>query len=144
MIVFDLECINNHAFEGWFEDSGAFETQHEQGLITCPVCGTASVTRKLSPVAVRTAVVTESDSRNRARKEALLELGEKLSDFVEKNFDDVGPDFTREALKMHYGASEYRNIRGTTTKEEDKLLEKEAVPVFKFPSLKKPDNDDLN
>jgi hypothetical protein len=38
---------------------------------------------------------------------------------------------------------EYRNIRGTTTKEEDKVLEKEGVPVFKVPMVKK-GSDDLN
>jgi hypothetical protein len=44
---------------------------------------------------------------------------------------------------MHYGAEEYRSIRGTTTAEEDKVLQKEGVPVFKVPLAKKP-GDDLN
>ncbi|MCK5312262.1 MAG: DUF1178 family protein, partial [Desulfobacteraceae bacterium] len=46
-----------------------------------------------------------------------------------------------EALKMHYDASEPRNIRGTTTKDEDKLLEKEGIPTIKVPLLKDPKED---
>lgn len=44
---------------------------------------------------------------------------------------------------MHYGAKEYRAIRGVTTKEEDKVLDKEGVPVLKVPVIKK-ENEDLN
>ncbi|THB72358.1 MAG: DUF1178 domain-containing protein, partial [Desulfobacteraceae bacterium] len=38
-------------------------------------------------------------------------------------------------------AEEYRNIRGTTTKEDDKILEQEGVPVIKIPLVKKSDED---
>ncbi len=44
---------------------------------------------------------------------------------------------------MHYGAEEYKNIRGTTTKEEDKVLAKEGIPVLRVPVAKNP-KDDLN
>ena len=29
MIVFDLECIHGHTFEGWFDDKQDLETQQE-------------------------------------------------------------------------------------------------------------------
>ncbi|MEA1967947.1 MAG: DUF1178 family protein [Thermodesulfobacteriota bacterium] len=144
MIVFDLECVNDHTFEGWFEDSKSYEKQQEQGLITCPVCGTASVTQKLSPIAVKTSSMSTPELRARASHDAMIELGAKISDFVEKNFEDVGSNFTKEALKMHYGASESKNIRGTTTKEDDKVLDKEGIAVLKFPLPPKSGNDDLN
>jgi len=34
---------------------------------------------------------------------------------------------------MHYGVSEPRNIRGVSTKEEEKLLTKEGIQFFKLP-----------
>jgi len=46
-------------------------------------------------------------------------------------------------LEMHYGAKAFKQIRGTTTKEEEKTLEKEGVPVLKIPNFKK-DNEDFN
>ncbi len=139
MIVFDLECVNGHTFEGWFEDGATFETQQEQGLISCPVCETSSVAQKLSAVAVKTS--SPSTSAVRAKQDALAELGARLTEYVDKNFENVGSDFATEALKMHYGGGDQRNIRGTTTKEEDKTLNKEGIPVFKLPLPAKPEEE---
>lgn len=147
MIVFDLECINGHTFEGWFDDKQDLETQQEQGILQCPVCETTSVVQKLHPIAIKKSAPScpgpQAQQALQASQEAMAELTEKVARFVEKNFEDVGTSFTKEALKMHYGASEHRNIRGTTTQEEEKILEKEGVPVMKVPVIKK-DNEDLN
>ena len=143
MIIFDLECLNGHTFEGWFEDKKDLETQQAQGILTCPVCNTASVVQKLHPIAIKKSSGTTTQKAMQARQEAITELSEKVVDYVEKNFEDVGNDFTKEALKMHYGAEEYRNIKGSTTKEDDKVLAKEGVPVFRIPMTKKT-KDDLN
>ncbi len=141
MIVFDLECINGHTFEGWFDGHTDFEHQYRQGLVSCPVCNTTSVMQKLSPVAVRTS--SHSPSIHRDHKEMLANINEKLTRYVEKNFENVGTNFAREALKIHYGCSTPKNIRGTTTPEEDKLLDKEGVPVIKF-SLPEKTKEELN
>ncbi len=146
MIVFDLECLNGHTFEGWFDDRADLESQQEKGILQCPVCDTYSVETKLSPIAIRTSSAIPSRQAQQAlqaNQEAFAELTEKVSQFVEKNYENVGGSFAKEALKMHYGASEHRNIRGTTTQEEEKNLEKEGVPVFKVPVAKK-ENEDLN
>jgi len=146
MIVFDLECLNGHTFEGWFDHREDLDMQLTEGRILCPVCETSSVTPKLSPVAVRTSSSSVS-ARNpqslQASQEALAEFTEKVADFVEKNYEDVGTSFAKEALKMHYGSSGYKNIRGTTTQEEEKVLEKEGVPVLKVP-VRKTDTENLN
>ncbi len=143
MIVFDLECINNHTFEGWFEDKEDLENQLDQGALSCPVCDTTSVTRKVHAIAIKKSSNATSPKALQAGQEAMMELTEKVAEYVEKNYEDVGTDFSKQALKMHYGAEDYKNIRGTTTKEEDKVLAKEGVPVFKVPVTKK-SNDDLN
>lgn len=142
MIVFDLECLNGHIFEGWFEDKEDLENQQEQGILACPVCETTAVVQKLHPIAIRSSG-KPSHKALQAGREAMAELTEKVAEYVEKNYEDVGADFTKNALKMHYGAEEYRNIRGTTTKEEDKVLSKEGIPVLKVPVAKKV-KDDLN
>jgi hypothetical protein len=147
MIVFDLECINGHAFEGWFQDKQDLDTQQIQGLLQCPVCDTTSVVQKLHPIAIKTSGAGPPGAQARqalqAGQEAMAEITERVARFVEKNFEDVGHTFAKEALKMHYGASEYRSIRGTTTQEEEKLLHKEGVPVLKVPVPIK-NNEDLN
>jgi hypothetical protein len=143
MVVYDLECLNGHTFEGWFDDKQDLERQQEQGVLTCPVCDTTSVVRKVHPIAIKKSSAVEGQKALQASQEAMAELTEKVAEYVEKNFEDVGSSFSKKALNMHYGVEEYRNIRGTTTKEEDKVLEKEGVPVFKVPMVKK-GSDDLN
>ncbi len=143
MIVFDLECLNGHTFEGWFDDKADLDRQLEQERLICPVCDITAVVQKVHPIAIKKSTGAPSPNALQASQEAMMELTEKVAEYVEKNFEDVGSDFAKQALKMHYGASDYRSIRGTTTREEDKVLAKEGVPVLKIPTLKKP-GDDLN
>ena len=132
MIAYDLTCSRGHAFEGWFEDARAFETQKRKGLLTCPVCGCADISRIPSTFAIK-----NSPSLNRASiqdaKTNLAALGRQIQHYVEKNFDDVGPDFAREALKIHYGAEKPRNIRGVSTAQEEETLRSEGVEFVKVP-----------
>nr|NJM04017.1 DUF1178 family protein [Desulfobacula sp.] len=140
MIVFDLECLNGHAFEGWFEDKEDLKSQQEKGILTCPVCESTHVVQKLHAISIRkSSACPVSRKALQASQEAMAEFMEKVADYVDKNFENVGTDFTKQALKMHYGVEEFRSIRGTTTAEEDKVLEKEGVPVLKVPMVKKPD-----
>ena len=72
----------------------------------------------------------------------LKKIGKKFVAFVEKNFDDVGADFTKEALKIHYGVTEPRNIKGVSTREDEKLLKEEGVDYVKIPMpVEKNDTD---
>jgi hypothetical protein len=53
----------------------------------------------------------------------------------------VGCNFATEALKMHYGATEQRNIRGTSTDTEEKMLKEEGIGFLKVPVPATPDTD---
>ena len=138
MIAYDLQCSLGHSFEGWFEDGQAYENQKKRGLVTCPVCNDTSVSRIPSTFAIKSSQNLASLSTKQAE---LDKIGMKIVDFVQKNFDDVGCDFTKEALKIHYGAVEPRNIRGVSTKEEEKTLEEEGIEFFKIPIPTPPDTD---
>ncbi len=43
MIIFELECVLGHRFEGWFKSSQSFEEQLKEGLVHCAVCGLGDV-----------------------------------------------------------------------------------------------------
>src|SRR5690606_319381 len=45
---FDLQCEHGHVFEGWFASADAYESQKDAGLLSCPVCNSSSVNRKVS------------------------------------------------------------------------------------------------
>lgn len=145
MIAFDLICANGHIFECWFKNNKSFEEQKAFGLIVCPICEDNHIKKVISPVAIR-----KHKSRNLSREEGSpeikqernvsLEMMQIISDYVEKNFEDVGLNFAREALKIHFGDAPQRNIRGTALPEEEKILRDEGVKFFKIPIIKRLDN----
>ena len=140
MIAYDLQCTDGHAFEGWFEDRKAYLDQKKKGLVTCPVCNLTSVDIVPSTFAIKSGA--PSISKNLAAEKANLEQTEKEAiEFVKNNFDDVGADFAKEALKIHYGATEPRNIRGVSTKDEEKTLEDEGIQFIKVPMPLRPESD---
>ncbi|RPH51780.1 MAG: DUF1178 family protein [Desulfobacteraceae bacterium] len=138
MIAFDLKCANGHIFEGWFEDSRAFEGQKKKNLISCPICNNISVFK----IPTKFAIKSSGNSTTPSGKEvALAEIKKKVAEFVENNFDNVGTEFAAEALKIHYGVSEPRNIRGVSTSLEEKTLKEEGIPFFKVPVPAPPETD---
>lgn len=130
MIVFDLQCSKGHTFEGWFDSLDSFEDQHKRGLVACPNCEDTAVKKVLSPVALK-----KSSSSGRLPQPHIdyKRLAREVVEYVHKNFEDVGTRFTSEALKMHYGVTEKRNIRGAATDDEEKTLKQEGVEFFKLP-----------
>jgi hypothetical protein len=132
MIAYDLQCEQGHAFEGWFDAPEAFEAQLENGQLTCPVCGSSRIVRLLSTFGI-------SKNRSQSEEPAQTEEGgqvlAQIVRYVQDNFEDVGSNFAKEALKMHYGVSETRNIRGVSSDQEEKTLKDEGVEFFKLPVL---------
>lgn len=130
MIAYDLQCKNGHTFEGWFEDGKAFEKQQKQGLITCPMCDDSSVCRIPSTFGIKGAPSQPTPEQALGHAKVMARA---IAHYVEKNFDNVGSDFAKEALKIHYGVSEPRNIRGVSTSKEEETLRQEGVEFVKFP-----------
>lgn len=48
MKVLDLACQHGHSFEGWFGSEDDFQSQLGRGLVQCPICDDAKITKKLS------------------------------------------------------------------------------------------------
>jgi hypothetical protein len=139
MIAYDLQCVNGHCFEGWFEDEKSYLDQKRGGLVACPMCDDTAVSRIPSAFAIKS---SPSSSKPKLSANELEIIGRQVADYVEKNFDNVGSDFAKEALKIHFGVTEPRNIRGTSTQEEEKTLKEEGIEFFKIPlpSSSKTDN----
>jgi len=131
MIAFDLMCGNGHIFECWFKDSASYEEQKEEGIINCPICNDTQIEKVLSPFMVKKGVSEKKQEVNPAH------VLQAIQNFVDKHFEDVGVNFTKEALKIHYGETQKRNIKGTATSEEETLLKKEGVQFIKIPIVKR-------
>jgi hypothetical protein len=154
MIHYDLHCSQDHAFDGWFKDSAAFERLAKRGLLECPHCGDAKVERALmrpavarrdaAPVPVPVpapqpppepaAAVTGGPMPAQVR--AMLQ---RMRAEVEKNCDYVGPQFAEEARKIHRGESDKRSIYGETSPEQAEALADEGIEVSRIPWVPRAD-----
>jgi hypothetical protein len=130
MIVYDLQCSAGHTFEGWFEDRKAFLKQQKHGLIACPVCNDTRIVQIPATFAIKGSSAPKPADSPQPDPRILARA---LTQYMEKNFDNVGSDFAREALKIHYGVCEPRNIRGVSTSQEEETLRHEGVEFYKFP-----------
>jgi hypothetical protein len=135
MMVYELVCSYGHRFEGWFKDHAAFEKQLENELIECPQCSTKVIRQRFSTGGiVRTTEEPVAPAGNtRPAAHEVHSFLKSLKGLIDKHFEDVGSGFAQEALKMHYGVEEKRNIRGVTTEAEEQVLLKEGVDYLKVP-----------
>ena len=117
MKVLDLQCGQGHGFEGWFGSEDDYVAQRDRGLVTCPVCGVAQVSKLPSaprlnlgsargdraPVAeAGSAVAVANDAAGRSAAVAPALTAEQAAwwraarAFVGKA-ENVGPRFADEA-----------------------------------------------
>ncbi len=129
MIIYDLQCTHEHRFEGWFKSREEYDCETEAKRLTCPLCGDSQIT--LIPAGGHVSVKERSANYENQKK-----IVKSITEYVEKNFDNVGHRFANEALKMHFDEIEHRNIRGTMTDEEEKELQEEGVEYLKVPMRK--------
>ena len=92
MIVFDLRCVKDHRFEGWFASHEEFGRQLAAGQVSCPYCDDTRIEKALSPVAIKK---SPSSLSSRA---AGLQAWAQLCRYVQDKFEDVGHNFAKEAL----------------------------------------------
>ena len=144
MIAFDLICSRGHKFECWFKDHHSFEEQTSCGIVHCPVCNDNQVEKAISTFAIKK--YSDPKEEKEGKKEERMDPQKAyqalqiITEYVNKNFEDVGLNFAKEALKIHLGESEKRNIKGMALPDEEKILEEEGVPFLKIPVLKRQDN----
>lgn len=156
MKVLDLQCANQHTFEGWFGSEDDFQSQLVRGLVECPLCGSSDILKKLSAprlnfgalqASAKTDLVPATQSRPAAVAPAPAPPPElqaawlKMVRHVLANTEDVGSQFAEEARKIHYGERKERNIRGQATAEETEALLDEGIDVLPLPipaALKRP------
>jgi len=135
VIIYDLKCEKGHTFEGWFKDRENFVMQSSRKLISCPICNNSHI--EIVPSSI-TIMGKNSRAENKSQnKELSPAVGLRLlHQYVDKNFEDVGDKFAEVALKIHYGDEEKRNIKGTSTPQEEENLREEGVQFIKIPLIK--------
>ena len=151
MIHYSLRCERGHAFESWFQSSGAYDSQVKRKLVNCPSCGSVQVekaimapqigrakkggTAQQQPAGSPEVSTLPSTPLMMAQERDLRAKLKELRDHVVKNADNVGELFPVEARKMHYGDIEHRPIYGEASPEEARSLIDEGIEVTPLPVL---------
>ncbi|MDN3986710.1 DUF1178 family protein [Zwartia vadi] len=158
--VFDLQCEHGHLFEGWFGSHEDYDSQQSRGLLTCPVCQSGTIEKRLSAPRLN---VGHFDAEQRAAegggstgsgltvstsREAVLAASPEAVQLAQiqaaimqqmrelvRNTENVGAAFAEEARRIHEGESEERPIRGTATPEEREALIEEGIAVVALPDF---------
>lgn len=139
MKVLDLRCSHDHRFEGWFASEDDFRDQCARGLVECPVCADASITRLPSAPRIQVNRAQEvappqTATSPEAPIEATLQSAwMKAVKHVMENTVDVGERFAEEARRIHYGETDERAIRGRTTADEAQALRDEGIEIASLP-----------
>ncbi len=131
MILFDLQCAEDHVFEAWFRDSETYDAQAASGEIACPLCGDTLIAKALM-------------APNVARRASHIDPGQAVlmmrqlravHEEATRNSDDVGDRFPEEARKIHYDETAKRSIHGRANLEEALALDDEGIEFGILPPL---------
>jgi hypothetical protein len=160
MKVLDLQCGDQHVFEGWFGSEADFQDQLGRGLVQCPMCGDATISKRLSAPRLnlggareKLATAEREQSREPAGELSREELAPSKHELVAgpqadpalaaawmaiakriiASTEDVGDRFAEEARKIHYGEVKERSIRGKASADQTQALLEEGIAVMPLP-----------
>lgn len=131
MIAFDLRCPAGHVFEAWFASSAAYEEQRRGGLIACPCCGAAEVTKAVMAPNIA-AKGNQRATPPAPPAELIKALARAQAAALEKS-TWVGGAFPARARAMHLGEEPAAPIHGQASLAEARALVEEGVPVAPLP-----------
>lgn len=145
MIRYALKCDRDHAFDGWFRNSAAFDDQVEAGHVACAICGSAAVEKavmapavpargeRVAPPSLNQPSLSQPSDRREAALRALRQRIETTSDYV-------GREFAAEARRMHDGESDKRAVWGEASLEEARKLHEDGIPAMPIPWMSRRDD----
>ena len=139
MIKYNLKCENKHEFESWFSDSKEFVNLKKKKLLECIFCASRKINKSImSPMISVTKKLPKNFSLEKnkefeAQKKQLL----NIRNFIEKNFEYVGKNFSQKVREIYYDKKNDRTIYGTTTEKERKELSDEGIDLLTIPWINK-------
>ena len=138
MIKYNLKCHNNHEFESWFSDSSEFEKLKKKKLLECIHCSSKNITKSI--MAPMISVVKRKNNEIKKLNKLLSSERDKLQklrNYVEKNFEYVGENFSKKVREIYYDKKNQKAIYGTTTQKERDELNEEGIDLLSIPWINK-------
>jgi len=135
MPKYNLLCARDHEFEGWFASEESYLDQKNKKLIACPICDNTGIRRAvMAPNVTLKSEKIQSKKSNTAFYNSRSTL-QHLKTWVEKNCENVGDNFAKEARKASLGERD-DHIYGKATDKEIKELHNEGIGAIEIPDVK--------
>ena len=131
MIKYNLICKCGETFESWFLNSAGFDSLCKKKLLKCIYCGSTSV--KKSVMAPNLSSKSNKISKKNKLEKNIKEQLVNFKKYIQKNYKNVGENFSREARSIHYDKKTSRGIYGKATPEETAELLEEGIDVASIP-----------
>jgi len=138
VIRYRLVCKNCEiTYDSWFASSKEYERLKKKKFLNCHICNSLSVEKTLmSPSVFVPKNISKNDNQIQKYKKTKVAIL-RYQEFIKKNFDYVGENFTYEARSAHYkNKKALKGIYGTATKEDIKELKEEGIETELIPWIK--------
>ena len=137
MIRYNLKCKNNHEFESWFSDSIEFERLKNQQLLECIYCSSKKISKSI--MSPNISIIQKNKNLEKLEKSLKIEKKKliKIREFIEKNFEYVGKNFSKKVREIYYDKNSKKTIYGSTTPEERDELREEGIDLLSIPWVDK-------
>ena len=142
VIKYKLKCLKcSKVFDSWFNSSVEYEKLKKKNFLTCYLCGSKNIDKTImSPNILNTV-----DKINNIKSfEKQIKIKNKILEFqkfIEKNFENVGDNFTYKARSLHYDSKDnQKGIYGNASLKDIKELNEEGIETQVFPWIEHKDN----
>lgn len=135
MIKYNLKCNNNHEFESWFSSSDEYDKLKNKKLLECIYCNSKTISKTImSPMISITEKINDRKFKSLQKKLSKEKLEWiNVRNYVERNFEYVGNDFSKKVREIYYDKKNKKNIYGTTTEKERLELADEGINLLSIP-----------
>tara|TARA_Y100001935_G_C17109900_1_gene410304 strand:- start:61 stop:483 length:423 start_codon:yes stop_codon:yes gene_type:complete len=138
MIKYILKCKNEHEFESWFSNSDEFDKLNDKKLLECIYCSSKKITKSIMAPMISNLKNKDDQEKSinddfKKEKKQLIQL----RNYIEKNFDFVGKDFTKKVREIYYDKKSKKAIYGTATYKERRDLAEEGIDLISIPWVNK-------
>jgi len=138
MIKYILKCKNEHEFESWFSNSDEFDKLNDKKLLECIYCSSKKITKSIMAPMISNLKNKDDQEKSinddfKKEKTQLIQL----RNYIEKNFDFVGKDFTKKVREIYYDKKSKKAIYGTATYKERRDLAEEGIDLISIPWVNK-------
>ena len=137
MIKYILECDKNHKFDSWFSDSKEFDKLNKQKLLECIYCNSRKISKSIMSPMIGIKNNPEDIKKINSRLESDKKDLKLLRNFIEKNFEYVGKNFSRKVREVYYDKESKKAIYGTASPEEREELAEEGIDILTIPWIDK-------